>query len=146
MLTTPHAAAGVAIGAIIGNPVLVIPVALASHFVLDSIPHWQETLAPYTPNKKTYVRVPLDIVLALGITVLAAHWQPQLAAAIWTGAVFANVPDLDTIVVVMPKLRKGLVAKYWNWHCKIQRETGSLWGILPQLFVIALSLILVYIA
>src|SRR5665811_640253 len=101
MLTTPHAAAGIAIGAMIGNPILVIPVAIASHFVLDSIPHWQETLAPYTPNKKTYVRVPLDIAFALGITVLATHWQPQLTAAIWTGAVSANVPDLDTIVVII---------------------------------------------
>jgi hypothetical protein len=142
MLTTPHAAAGIAIGALVGNPYIVVPAALASHFVLDAVPHWQETLAPYTPTRKTYVRVPLDIALAVGITVLATRWQPHYMLAIWLGAVFANVPDLDTVVILIPKLKRGLVRKYWDWHCGIQRETASLWGIVPQLVVIAVSLVL----
>jgi hypothetical protein len=142
MLTTPHAAAGIAIGVLVGNPAVVIPAALASHFMLDCVPHWQETLAPYNPTKKTYIRVPLDIALALGITILATRWQPHYAAAIWLGAIFANVPDLDTMVILIPKLKRGIIQKYWDWHCKIQRETSSLWGIVPQLFVIVASLAL----
>ncbi len=143
MLTTPHATAGIAIGVLLGNPLLVVPAAIASHFVLDMVPHWQETLAPYIPTRKTYIRVPIDICLAIGLAVLASHWQPHYAAAIWTGAVFANVPDLDTLVVIAPKLKKGLVLKFWDWHCKIQRETASLWGIVPQLAVIIISLLIV---
>lgn len=144
MLTTPHAAAGIAIGTLIANPVEVIPVAIASHYLLDAVPHWQETLAPYTPTKKTYIRIPIDLTLAVGITILAAHWQPQHVAAIWTGAVFANLPDLDSIVVLVPRFKKGIVQKYWDWHCRIQRETSSLWGLLPQLVVVATSLTLAY--
>lgn len=144
MLTTPHAAAGIAIGTLIANPLAVIPVALASHYLLDTVPHWQETLAPYTPTKKTYIRVPIDLALAVGITILAAHWQSQHTAAIWTGAVFANLPDLDSLVVLVPELKQGLVQKYWDWHCRIQRETSSLWGLLPQLAVITASLALAY--
>lgn len=144
MLTTPHAAAGIAIGAIIPNPLLAAPVAIASHFLLDMVPHWQETLAPYTPTRKTYIRIPIDITLAVGITLLAIHWQPQNTGAIWTGAIFANMPDLDSILVIVPGLNKGIVQKYWDWHCKIQRETSSLWGLVPQLALIAASLILVH--
>jgi hypothetical protein len=140
MLTTPHAAAGIAIGAILSNPLIAIPVAVASHFVLDAVPHWQETLAPYTPNRKTYIRVPLDIALAVSITILAAHWQPQHLTNIWLGAIFANVPDLDTVVILVPSLKKGIIQRYWDWHCKIQRETSSLWGLVPQLIVIAVTL------
>lgn len=143
MLTTPHTAAGIAIGAIIPNPLVVAPIAVASHFLLDMVPHWQETLAPYTPTKKTYIRAPIDIGLAVSITLLAVHWQPQNAASIWTGAVFANVPDLDSIVVIVPSLKKGIIQRYWDWHCKIQRETSSLWGLAPQLALIAASLFLV---
>lgn len=146
MLTTPHAAAGVALGAIIKNPVLVIPAAVASHFVLDYVPHWQEILPPYTPTWKTYARVPLDVALAIGITVLATRWQPQHTAAIWTGAVFANLPDLDSIIMVNPAVKRGLLKRYWDWHCSIQRETSSLWGILPQLAVVASSLAITYVA
>jgi hypothetical protein len=144
MLTTPHAAAGIAIGAVIANPLVVAPIAVASHFLLDSVPHWQETLAPYIPTKKTYIRVPIDIALAVGITLLAVHWQPQHAAAIWTGAIFANLPDLDSIVVLLPRLKNGIIQKYWGWHCRIQRETSSFWGLLPQALVVAASLILAH--
>lgn len=144
MLTAPHAAAGVAIGVIIPNPLVAAPVAVASHFLLDMVPHWQETLAPYTPTKKTYIRIPLDMALAIGITLLAVHWQPQNTASVWAGAIFANVPDLDSMLVIVPSLKKGIIQTYWDWHCKIQRETSSLWGLLPQLALIAASLVLVH--
>jgi len=143
MLTTPHAMAGVAIGSLIVNPLIVIPAAVASHFLLDSVPHWQEVLAPYKPDKPTYIRVPLDIVLAIGLTILAVHWQPHYVGSIWLGAIFANAPDLDVITMLIPKLRQGIVRTYYDWHCRIQRETSSLWGVVPQLIVIVLSLILV---
>ena len=142
MLTTPHAVAGATIGVLVTNPLLVIPIAIGSHFVLDSVPHWQETLAPYIPTKKTYVRIPLDIALSVGLVVLISHWNPSATASIWLGAVFANVPDLDSIVVLVPSLNKGVVEKFWDWHCKIQRETSSLWGLVPQLAVILIGLII----
>jgi hypothetical protein len=140
MLTTPHTAAGIAIGSLIGVPWLVAPVAISSHFVLDMIPHWQETLAPYTPTKKTYIRIPIDIVLSVSITLLAIHWQSQDATAIWVGTIFANLPDFDSLVVLAPSLNKGMIKKFWDWHCAIQRETKSLWGIVPQLLLIAFCL------
>lgn len=143
MLITPHTAAGLAIGSVVGNPLLVVPAAIASHFVLDAIPHWQETLAPYVPTKKTYVRIAVDLTLAIGITVLASHWQPQAVTNIWLGAIFANVSDLDSIVVLVPKIKRGVITQYWDWHCKIQKETASLWGLLPQLLVLGLGLMIV---
>jgi hypothetical protein len=144
MLTTPHATTGIALGVAISNPILVIPAAIASHFILDCIPHWQETLAPYIPTKKTYIRVPLDIALAIAITFLSLHIQPTHAAAIWTGAISANIPDIDTITIILPKLKQGIVTKYWDWHCKIQEETASLWGVVTQLAVIIFGLVIVY--
>lgn len=143
MLTTPHTAAGVALGVLIGNPILVIPAAIASHFLLDRVPHWQETLAPYEPTWKTYIRVPIDISLAVGLTMWAAHAQPAYAAAIWAGAIAANVPDLDTVVVLLPAIKRGMVQRYWDWHCRIQRETSSLAGIIPQLAIILAALLTV---
>lgn len=131
-------------GAVIGHPVLVIPVAIASHFLLDMVPHWQETLAPYKPTKKTYIRIPIDFAIGGLVIWLALLAQPQHAAAIWVGALFASAADLDVIVIVYPKLKRGLLQKYWDWHCAIQRETSSLWGLAPQLGVIALGLAVIY--
>jgi hypothetical protein len=144
MLVSPHVTAGVALGAIIGNPLVVIPVAILSHFILDSIPHWQETLAPYTPTKKTFVRIPIDLALALAIVVLGLQLQPQHALAIWLGAIFASGADLDVILIAYPNLKRGLIEKYWDWHCAIQRETSSLWGLAPQLVVLAVGVFAIY--
>ena len=132
-----------AIGALLVNPVLVIPAAIASHFLLDRVPHWQETLAPYIPTRKTYIRASLDICLAVGLTILATRWQPEHTAAIWIGAFFANLPDFDSVVVLVPKLKQGIIRRFWDWHCKIQRETSSFLGVLPQLAVITGCLLLI---
>jgi hypothetical protein len=83
-------------------------------------------------------------VLAVGFVSLIAHWQPNHMGAIWLGAVMANVPDLDVILVLIPRLKHGLIKKYWDWHCRIQLETSSLWGVLTQLVVIAVGLIVSY--
>ena len=138
MLTTPHAVTGALIGALLPHPLLAIPLAIGSHFVLDSIPHWQETLAPYIPTRKTYIRIPFDIGLAIALTVLIAHWHPKAVASIWLGAVFANAPD--SAVVIMPRLKVGVVKQFWDWHCKIQRETSSLWGVATQIVCVGMCL------
>lgn len=40
MTATSHAVIGTVIAAKVGNPALAIPLALASHFVADMVPHW----------------------------------------------------------------------------------------------------------
>lgn len=145
MLTTPHAVAGAMIGSLLPNPLLMIPVSIASHFVLDSVPHWQETLAPYTPTKETYIRIPIDIALAIILVSLVAHWHPESTANIWWGALFANLPDIDSIVVIIPRLKTGVIRKFWDWHCKIQRETSSMWGVFTQVAFTSLALLIAYI-
>lgn len=140
MLTTPHAVTGAAIGALMPSPWLVVPVAIASHFVLDHIPHWQETLAPYTPTRRTYVRIVIDLTLAGLLVGLVASWHPHHTAVVWLGAVAANAPDLDTLTVLLPGLRRGFVQRFWDWHCRIQRETSELIGVYTQLATIAFGL------
>jgi len=145
MLVLPHVATGAALGALIGDPFIVIPAAIASHFILDAIPHWQETMAPYTPTWKTYTRIPLDIGLAVGLVIYAISLQPDLMPAIVLGAIFASAPDLDVITIKLPELQRGFVKRYWDWHCKIQQETTSLWGVATQLTVLAACIFAVHI-
>lgn len=139
MLTTPHAVTGAMLGTLLPAPVA-IPVAVASHYILDSIPHWQETLAPYTPTRKTYIRIPIDIALAVGLTLLIIHWQPAHQSRIWWSAFAANAPDLDSFLAVAPRFKQGLLKIYWDWHCQIQRETNRWYGVLTQLTVIGACL------
>ena len=132
MLTTAHAVTGATIGVLVPNPWVAVPLAIGSHFILDRVPHWQETLAPYTPTHKTYVRIPIDLTLSLILVTIVASWHPSAALSVWLGAVFANAPDLDTFTIIMPHLRQGFIARFYQWHSDIQRETSSMWGVATQ--------------
>lgn len=52
MLTTPHLLVGAAIGAQFNNPYIVVPAAVASHFVLDSVPHLMGIVEVHDLDKK----------------------------------------------------------------------------------------------
>ncbi len=140
MIMTPHIAVGAAIGAMIANPVVAIPAALLSHYVLDSIPHWQETLHPYRPHEGTYRRVAVDLLCASACVLLIAHWHPLAWVSIIVCAAFALLPDIDSIIAVKPELNKGLAKLHWTAHCAIQTETSHARGIIPQIAVTALAL------
>jgi len=139
MLVSPHAAVGAALGTRLPTP-LVVPVAVCSHFILDRVPHWQETLYPYKPTYKTWLRMPLDLALAASLTHVIAARQPQKRRAVWLGALAATLPDTDSALALWSRGRKGLLGRYWDWHCSIQRETASWTGLVTQGLTIALAL------
>jgi hypothetical protein len=140
MLITPHAVVGAAIGVRLKHPLKVIPVAMASHFLLDTVPHWQETLAPYRPTGATWIRIPIDACLAvLGVAWIARQGKKRqrgLASAAVVGALAGTLPDLDSLACANPLLlRNGFLKRYFFWHCGIQEETPEGWGVVTQIAV-----------
>ena len=147
MVTTPHAVFGATSAVFIPNPLVSLPLAFASHFVLDAIPHWQETLYPYKPHHGTWIRIPLDISLSLFLIYLIAHFHPNSQGLIWVNSVAANLPDTDSVFSLNPSLVKNMptiIKRFINWHIKIQKETSSLWGLVPQLVLILCCLFFVF--
>lgn len=142
MLTTPHTLVGSAIAVTIPNPFISIPLAVGSHFVMDQIPHWQETLYPYKPTTATYVRVAIDLSLSFLLVIYISSLHQNSAGIIWLTAFASNIPDLDSLLSFIPSIvNNKIFKKYWDWHCRIQNETSSLLGLIPQVFI---SLISVY--
>ena len=63
MLIISHVIVGATLARAIPNPWIVAPIAFASHFLLDMIPHAQApTEEGYRPNSRTYIFVGLDLV------------------------------------------------------------------------------------
>ena len=142
MLLTPHAVTGATIGALVPYPALAIPLAIGSHYLLDMVPHWQETLPPYTPHKGTWIRAPIDLGLGIGLVRVIARSRGDRTATIWLAAAAALAPDLDSLAHAIPSSNESgtLVRRYLRWHVKIQRETPSLLGLLPQILLVLLCL------
>lgn len=149
MLQTPHVVVGTAIAIKIGNPYLAIPLALASHFVLDRVPHWNphtytEAMKFGIPKKQTIALTLVDIAaaLALGLTIALKFMPDYGRVLIIILAAFASVaPDIAKYPFFLFKgTRKGLYKKYVDWERSMQTDVSLYFGVFTQLAIIAIGL------
>lgn len=112
MTAVNHALTGTVIGLVVGEPLIALPAALASHFVCDALPHFGSTLPQTkrlrTNNFRNYLIV--EFLLCVAIVALLAIFRPQhwLLAAVC--AFLATSPDLLWINRYL-KLRHG---QHWK--------------------------------
>lgn len=132
MTATAHALVGGAIAASIQNPAIGLPLAAASHPILDMIPHWDLGVGWRKKNKVTlFVESALDLILGLSLAyfLFGKNVDPvYLLACIF----FSEIWD----ILMMPYLLFG-----WNFppfstayrlQHKIQTNIKLPWGILTQ--------------
>lgn len=146
MLETPHVALGVAIASAIPNPLISIPLALGSHFLLDMVPHWNPHL---NTEMKTYGRltnktlaiIVFDLVVAFVLTCFLAQGNIN----IYFAAFASLLPD----VAEGPYFLFGWRNKYLDVVLRFQRSIQSsaniFWGLLTQFLVIAGSLYWIFL-
>lgn len=92
-----HALTGAAIGLAVQQPLLVVPLALASHFMLDALPHFGGHPV-YEWGHKHFTKVILfDALMCIAAVAIAIMLAPQLALAILLGVAFAMLPDLSLV-------------------------------------------------
>lgn len=149
MLETPHVAVGVALATKFPNPWISLPLALASHFVLDKVPHWNphtytETKKLGRPSNQTILITALDasVALAVGLFFAKSALPNQTLALTIIGASFFSVlPDVSKYPFFLFKnLRKGKYKKWVDWERTLQVDTTPFWGLLTQVLVFLCAL------
>lgn len=92
MLLINHVLSGALIGALARRPRSAFAAGVASHFVLDAVPHWGEW-----GSRRRFLRVAvpdgLISLAAMGIFAVAA--APDRRAAVLAGMTGAALPDVD---------------------------------------------------
>ena len=87
-----HVLTGAAIGLAVQEPLLVIPLALVSHFILDAIPHFDHEIYRY--GSKHFTKIMLsDSILSIGAVLGLVLLFPANALGIILGALSATAPD-----------------------------------------------------
>lgn len=122
MTAINHALTGAFIGLTISEPAIALPVAFASHFVLDAIPHYdvsEESEKERIDSKKFFIlQIVAGAALCFLLVLLLALARPRhwIVAAIC--AFLATSPDLFWIkkYLVIKKSNKLLPNKNWFWH------------------------------
>lgn len=141
MTATAHSLVGACLAVGVNNPALAIPLAFASNFLLDVVPHWDVgTHWRDRPISKTFFYAALDVFLGLGLSLLLFSQM-------------ANLPYL-LLMIFMATLADWLEAPYiflklkippFYWFYQIQsrfhQRDGSWFGVLTQ-FLVVLPLLL----
>lgn len=148
VLETPHVIVGAAIATKISNPYLALPLSLASHFVLDLVPHWNPHL---NTEKKKYGKitnsstaiVTADALMSLGSGVYLASRTLPNTNHFWViiGSCFlAVLPDLIEAPYFFINIKSEFIDKWVIFQKSIQANAAPLFGLFTQILTIIAAL------
>ena len=92
MLLTNHVLSGALIGALARRPLPAFAAGVASHFVLDAMPHWGQW---GSQRQFLHVAVPDGLVSLATMAAFAVASPPDRRLAVLAGMTGAALPDLD---------------------------------------------------
>jgi len=124
VLLTNHVLSGALIGALARRPLPAFAAGVASHFVLDAIPHWGELAG----GRRTFLRVavPDGLVGLAALGAFAAAAPPGRRLAVLAGMAGAALPDLDKPAKLWFG-RSPWPGPVQRFHGRIQREAPGRW-------------------
>lgn len=144
MLETPHVVVGAAIATKVANPLLSIPLAFASHFVLEAIPHWNPHINTEMKNHgKVSVNSKKVIALDVGLSLISGFYIASLsptttqAFVVLLACFAAVIPDLIEAPYYFWKSKSKFITKKWiPFKKSLQVDTGIIPGLITQVLVI----------
>lgn len=145
MTATGHAIIGTVIAAKVANPALAIPIAIASHFLVDALPHWDTSYhRKHKSRVKFFIQTVSDFTIGLLLSYLLIYFIfPQ------TNLYYAF------FMIIMSQLPDWLTAPYlffnwnfppFNWIYRLQKvfdtHLGLPWGVINQVAIVTAVIIL----
>ena len=100
MILVTHALVGAALGSKIKNPLILIPLALATHYFLDGLRHGEYLDDRTMKLRNSWWKVALDILAALLIIFAFSYFHgfnAKLSFNVLLGSFFSTLPDLFTV-------------------------------------------------
>jgi len=115
-----HVITGVAIAVSVRHPLLAPLLSLASHFALDSLPHFgnHPDIVPYNRAFKVYMA--LEVICMAIITTAGILLFPDLQLLILVCAGLAFLPDFFWIFEPQLSHRNFLTRRFYEFHHAIQ--------------------------
>jgi len=147
MMATPHMVVGAALGRALRRPWLAYPAALASHFLLDTVPHLDAHGMFGTsrggPTRAEATAAVVDFLVGVLVVVLVA--RPPRRRVMLLAGLLGILPDLVEYVPPLGPWFQSWAGAHWlvTFHHAIQHNlTPAQWplGAATQLAVVALSL------
>lgn len=138
MLELPHAMVGAAIAKLVPVPAVALPLALASHFLTDYVPHWNphaDSSGNFSSGSITIIAIDSLAALAVGLILAFNSSHPWL---ILFACLLAVLPDVVEIPHFFLNLKLAPIEKLLKWQKAHQWNVPMFWGLLSQTLVILL--------
>jgi len=137
MLLSFHSLAGVVIATEIPNPLIAWPVALLSHFVLDSLPHWDFFFEGVNLSRKVRLAILGDFLIGLLVGLFFIFRVQANAFNIIGACFFANFPDGLSAVYLFYGWKPWLVNLNLKIQSKLNFKSPLPWGmVVPFLLAV----------
>jgi hypothetical protein len=119
MLLTNHVLSGALIGALVRRPVPAFALGVASHFALDTVPHW----GPFRERRALLrVAVPDGLTALAALTAFATAAPPHRRLALTAAMLGAALPDADKPAHLLFG-RSPFPRAVGRFHSRIQDES-----------------------
>lgn len=153
MIELPHTIVGAAIATKVGNPALALPLALASHFVLDLIPHWNPHLSREKRQfgyvtARTIRVVAADTFLSLAVGLfMASQVLPDVGhfITVLLGAFFAVLPDVLEGPYFFFGWNNPAIKRLVAFQSSLQFNIPFIPGLVSQLLIIGAAFWWIYV-
>jgi hypothetical protein len=153
MTATAHALVSAAIARAVPNPYLAIPLAVASHFIMDAVPHWDIGTDWRARTKKITGALAIAETV-LGITLAYFLFRGKVETPLLLSAIIAGeLPDwLEAPWYIFFAKKNGPAKKFgfwerltyniYRWENVFHSKTDLPFGLITQIAIVAFFLLL----
>ncbi len=146
MTAVNHALFGAVIGLVSGNPAVAVPAALASHFLLDAVPHYGSAMPEERLFKtklfRNYLLADAALCFALVVVLFLArpeHWLlAAFCAFVATSPDFAHIPRF----ILKRSDKKWRPNIYTRFASRIQWFQRPIGAVIEVVFFVCMLLVL----
>lgn len=146
MLELPHTLVGITLATKIPNPLIALPLAFISGFLLDMLPHWNPHLyTEMTRDGKVSRRSTLicfadsGLALIFGLFFAFRFWPdwPRVVV-ILAGCFLAALPDLIEAPYFFLGIKNNVILKFIHFQRKLQWNVPFVPGVLSQVVLLGI--------
>lgn len=136
MTATNHSLFGAVVALAIKEPILVVPIALASHFALDVLPHFGMHTWEERQRHKKMFKAYFVVEGAALLAVFSLFWLLSAPFLVYVGSFVAMSPDFIwgyrfLVTERLGKKRPLAMNRFNQWHSDIQKHES----IIPGLYI-----------
>ncbi len=145
MTATGHALIGTVIAAKIGNPALAIPIAIGSHFLADTLPHWDTgTNRIKKTHARFFVESLADLIIGfiLSWLLITLFFPSTSLPYAFLIIIMAQLPDWITAPYLFLNWNFSPFSTMYNIQKKFDKELDAPWGVINQVIVLTVIVLI----